>query len=253
VNRSHRTRTALALALSLELGAGALSAPRVVAQPRGPTQAEQATATTAEVVAARVQTFYDQTTTVQANFQQHFWNRAYDRTQSSHGTVSIQRPGRIRFDYTSPRGKVVVSTPEGFVYYEPGEDGSAGQYMRGSSEGASVALGFLTGTARLDRDFTLALLPTRAGAPANTDVLELTPRAADPHFRRVLLYVDQRAATAGVVQRVSIEDHDGNWNRFDFNRPRFNVELPASTFVFTPPSGAREMTAPTTGPARGRG
>ncbi|GAB4194646.1 MAG: hypothetical protein OHK0013_00070 [Sandaracinaceae bacterium] len=252
MTRSHPTRTALVLALCLELGAGALRAPTVVAQPRG--ESEQTQAVTAETVAARVQAFYDQTTTVQANFQQHFWNRAYARTQSSHGTVSIQRPGRIRFDYSQPRGKVVVSTPEGFVYFEPGEDGSPGQYTRGSSEGASVALGFLTGTARLDRDFRLALLPARAGAPAHTDVLELTPRVADPHFRRVLLYVDQRPATAGVVQRVSIEDHDGNWNRFDFARPRFNAELPASTFQFNPPAGAREMTAPAaTPPARGRG
>jgi outer membrane lipoprotein carrier protein len=252
----HRTHTALALALSLGLGVEALSRPRVVAQPRPETQQARGgtQASTAETVAARVQAFYDQTTTVQASFQQHFWNRAYARTQSSRGTLAIQRPGRIRFDYTDPRGKVVVSTPEGFVYYEPGEDGSPGQYTRGRSEGASVALGFLTGTARLDRDFTLALLPARPDAPPNTDGLELTPRSADPHFRRIILYVDHRPSTAGVVQRVSIEDHDGNWNRFDFQRLRFNTELPASTFEYTPPSGAREITAPSTAPTpRGRG
>lgn len=255
MNRSH-ARNALVLALSLgaplavELGLdGALLEPRVA-------HAQDAqTAVTAEIVAARVQTFYDQTTSVQASFQQHFWNRVYQRTQSSRGTIAIQRPGRIRFDYAQPRGKVVVSTPAGFVFYEPGDDGSPGQYMRGRSDGASAALGFLTGTARLDRDFTMSLARPSGGAPppANTDLLELRPRRPDPHFRRVRLYVDNRPATLGVVVRVSIEDPDGNWNTFDFSGLRFNREIPASTFEYTPPADARELTPPAAAPAPARG
>lgn len=205
--------------------------------------AQETTPVTAEVVAARVQAFYEQTRTVEARFQQHFWIRAYSRTQSSRGTIVIQRPGRIRFDYAQPQGKVVVSTPAGFVFFEPGEDGSPGQVMRGQTDGASAALGFLTGTARLDRDFRLALrAPGGAAAPEHTDALELRPRRPDPHFRRVVLYVDNRPDTLGVVRRVSIEDPDGNWNRFDFSDLRFNRDVNASTFEYQPPSNAREIT-----------
>ncbi|MBX7193097.1 MAG: outer membrane lipoprotein carrier protein LolA [Sandaracinaceae bacterium] len=212
-------------------------------------EAQDATPVTAEVVAARVQAFYEQTRTVEARFQQHFWIQAHGRTISSRGTIVIQRPGRIRFDYAQPRGKVVVSTPAGFTYYEPGDDGGAGQFMRGNVDGASAALGFLTGTSDLARDFRFSLRASSAGGPEHTDALELRPRRADPHYRRIVLYVSNDASTLGVVRRVSIEDPDGNWNRFDFSGFQFNRDVNASTFEFQPPSGAREITAPGSAPA----
>ncbi len=239
MNRSSPTLRPLALALALTLFAGPLAASELA--PRVATAQEPVTAA---LVAARVQAFYEQTRTVQADFQQHFWIQAHGRTQSSRGALSIQRPGLIRFDYAEPRGKVVVSTPAGFIYYEPGEDGAPGQYTRGASEGASAALGFLTGTADLARDFRLSLRAPSAAAPAHTNALELRPRRPDPHFVRVVLYVDDRPDTLGVVRRVAIEDPDGNWNRFDFSNLRFNRELGASTFDFRPPQGAREISAP---------
>ena len=48
--------------------------------------------------------------------------------------------------------------------------------------------------------------------------------------------------------RVSIEDPDGNWNRFDFAGFQFDREVGASTFEFQPPSGARELSPPSAGP-----
>jgi len=246
-------RTAcVSLGLAIAVVVGAFVLPVESAKAQGVTRV------TAGVGAARVQAFYEQTRTVEARFQQHFWIRAYSRTQSSRGTIVIQRPGRIRFDYAQPQGKVVVSTPAGYVFFEPGEDGSPGQVMRGTTEGASSALGFLTGTARLDRDFRLALrAPGGAPAPENTDALELRPRRADPHFRRIVLYVSNSADTVGVVRRVSIEDPDGNWNRFDFSGFQFNRDVNASTFDYQAPTNAREITprgagaAPAVVPATG--
>lgn len=206
-------------------------------------QEVDAGAPTAEQVAASVQDFYDHTTSVEADFQQFFWTRVYSRTTSSRGRLRIARPGRIRFDYTEPTGKVVVGNGDSFVYFEPGDDGTAGQYYRATTDVASRALGFLTGTSRLDRDFTFALHASTTG-PANTDCLELRPRAPDPHYTRIRLYVSRPAATRGVVMQVAIEDGDGNWNTFRFSGFHFNRELDAGTFDYTPPSGAREITAP---------
>lgn len=195
----------------------------------------------ADVVAARVQQFYDRTRTIQARFQQNFWNRVYDRTQTSRGRVAIRRPGEIRFDYEQPNGKVLVSSGGEWTMYEPGEGSSAGQYARGSSAAASQsAFGFLMGTADLRR-FRRSLLPARSSDPQHTDALELRPRRDDPHYRRIRVYVDNRPESLGVVRRVSIEDHDGNWNVFDFVDIQFNRDLGAELFRFTPPAGAREI------------
>jgi outer membrane lipoprotein carrier protein len=233
---------------SLLGGAGALAAAALLPQlsPQlgllGAARAQDEV--TAATVASRVQTFYDQTHGLRVNFQQHYWSSAYRRTTTSRGRLAISRPGRIRFDYTSPSGKVVVSDGSSFTYYEPGEEGESGQYWRGSADGTSSALGFLTGTARLDRDYTYTLVARRDGDPANADVLELTPRTADPHVARIRLYVSNNASTLGVVLRVSVGDHDGNWNRFDFSGFDFPDSIADSTFAYSPPEGAREITPP---------
>jgi outer membrane lipoprotein carrier protein len=200
-------------------------------------------AVTAEVVAARVQTFYDRTPAVRVRFQQHYWSSAYRRTTTSRGTLSISRPGRIRFDYTTPSGKVVVSDGSSFTYYEPGEEGEAGQFWRGSADGASAGLGFLTGTARLDRDYRLRLRERSSSDPPNTDALVLVPRGSDPHVQQIVLFVSHAAGTEGVVMRVAVQDHEDNWNRFDFSSFSFDA-IGEGAFSYTPPSGAREISPP---------
>jgi len=193
-------------------------------------------------VAAEVQGFYDQTRTVSAAFSQAHYDRIYQRTTRSRGVLTILRPGKMRMDYLAGNGKVVVSNGAMLTVYEPGDDGAAGQYAQRpvGDEGLSTALGFITGTARLDRDFRFRLVdPTRfhwAGY-----VLELRPRTSDPAYSRMFLYVDDDPATAGVVHRVLIQDHEGNLSRFDFVRMRFNQPVAASRFEFAPPTGARRL------------
>lgn len=201
-------------------------------------------APSADVVAARVQAFYDQTRTLQARFQQYYWSRIYARTQTSRGRLAIDRAAhRVRFDYDQPSGKVLVSDGTDWMLYEPDPTGSgAGQYVRGSAARASTgALGFLMGTTSI-ADFHRSLRAPSSSQPPHTDALELRPRQPDPHYVRLVVYVDHRPESAGVVRRVSIEDPDGNWNRFDFSDLRFNRPLDAAIFRFTPPTGAREIT-----------
>jgi outer membrane lipoprotein carrier protein len=222
-----------ALALALALAAPGLGAPSLA-------QAQTGTAPSAARVAAQVQSFYDQTRTVQTAFTQAHYDRIYQRTTRARGVLTISKPGKLRFDYLGGDGKVVVSDGARMTVYEPGEGGGAGQYAQTAvrEEGIPSALGFLTGEARLDRDFVFRL---RDASAFHWDgyVLELTPRAPEPAYRRVFLYVDGQ--TAGVVRRVLIQDPDGNLNRFDFARMRFNRPVADSRFDFTPPSNARRL------------
>jgi outer membrane lipoprotein carrier protein len=241
---SNRARS---LPKALIVAALALFIPALAAGTR-PASAQEAPEVTAQTVASWAQTFYDQTEFVQARFQQHFWNRVYDRTSTSRGQMFISRPGRVRFDYAAPSGKVIVSDGSHFTYYEPGDDGAVGQYYEGSADSTSAALGFLTGTARLDRDFTFSLRPNSATQPPHTRALELRPRRPDPHFRRIVLYVSDVPATQGVVMRISIEDPDGNWNRFDFEPRSFSfAPIDAGQFNYTAPEGARRIDPPSSG------
>ncbi len=190
-------------------------------------------------VASQVQTFYDQTTTVRSAFTQSHYDALYHRTTRSRGLLTIARPGKLRFDYLGGDGKVVVSDGRLLTVYEPDDDGGPGQYLQSAvNEDAASALGFLTGQSRLDRDYRFRLRDASAFHWSGY-VLELTPIRAQPGYRRVLLFVDP--SVAGVVRRVLVLDHDGNLNRFDFQRTQFNRAFGEDRFAFTPPRGAREL------------
>jgi outer membrane lipoprotein carrier protein len=202
---------------------------------------DHAGAATAADVAAQVQSFYDQTTTVRTSFRQTHRDRLYQRTTRSRGVLTLARPGKLRFDYLAGDGKVVISDGRELTVYEPGDEGTPGQYARTPlREDFASALGFLTGTARLDRDFRYRLVDA-SRYRWRGHVLELRPRRDEPGYRRVLLFVRSDATARGVVQTLVIEDHAGNTNRFDFDRPQFNRPVSASAFAFTPPAGARRI------------
>ncbi|MBZ0117917.1 MAG: outer membrane lipoprotein carrier protein LolA [Sandaracinaceae bacterium] len=204
--------------------------------------AQDVQAQDARQVAARVQAFYDQTSTVRTAFTQSHYDRVYQRTTRSRGVLTIARPGRLRFDYLGGDGKVIVSDGREITVYEPGDDGGPGQYARTPvrEETIGAALGLLTGTARIDRDFAFRLRDASAFR-WNGHVLELRPRRPEPSYSRILLFVDARPEAAGVVHRIVIQDHAGNLNRFDFQRSRFDTAVAGSTFELALPRGARRI------------
>ncbi|UJR85892.1 LolA family protein [Sandaracinus amylolyticus] len=190
---------------------------------------------TAAELAARVDAFYGRTRTIRARFTQFFFARAYGRTSTSRGSIVIERPGRVRFDYDPPNGKIFVAEGERWLMYEP-FDGGPGQFSRGTSSALVAALGILSGAIALDA-YRASVGDRSPGAPADTDVLELVPLQRDPHHRCVRLHVDPR----GAVRRVGLLDHEGNWNTFALDALVFDEPIDPSTFTFTPPAGAREI------------
>lgn len=193
-------------------------------------------------IAARVQAFYDRTDTLQARFAQTYYSRLYGRYQRSRGQLALDKPGRLRFDYDAPNGKVFVSDGHHLTAYEPGEEGAPGQYLKTDVRGNSTVggLAFLTGQSRITEDYRVRLLNARTYRWSG-HVLELVPRQADPRVRRVLLYVDARAETAGVVHRIRIDDHEGNRNKLEFRGMRFNRDIDGDHFRFRPPAGAIQI------------
>jgi len=197
----------------------------------------------ARTVAARVQSFYDQTRDVSADFYQTYVNQLYKRTDRSHGKVTFKKPGMMRWDYAQPNGKVIVSDGKRLVMYEPGEDGDKGQYAEQQVSGAQLpqALSFLMGTGRLEEGFTFRLLDAAREGYPNGDVLELQPKQPTPHYARILFYVERDPRLRGLVRRILIIDEAGNRNRFDFSALKFNASVSEEPFRWSPPVGSRKL------------
>lgn len=197
----------------------------------------------ASVVAAAVQSFYDQTHDLSAEFFQTYVNKLYQRTDRSKGRVVFKKPGMMRWDYAQPNGKVIVSDGKKLVVYEPGEDGEKGQILEQQISQAQLpqALAFLMGTGRLQDDFTFRMLDAKREGWAAGDVLELKPKRPTPHFVRLVFYVERTPALRGLVRRLLIIDGDGNRNRFDFTAIKLNGNTAQKQFEFKAPAGTHKV------------
>lgn len=230
--RLGRLTVSAALSMAGIVGVLTLSAPPSSAQ-------EQVDART---VAGAVQSFYNQTRGVSAGFYQTYYHKLYDRYDRSRGQVVFAKPGKMRWDYARPNGKVITSDGNQLVIYEPGDEGQRGQcFQRAMSEHQLPgAFSFLTGTGRLEQDFRFRLLDARRHGYPDGYVLELRPREPSPNYDRILFYVlKQDGRPTGVVRRVLIIDPAGNRNRFDFSDLQWNPSVSARTFRFSPPRGVQ--------------
>ncbi len=205
--------------------------------------AQMQAAPSAAKIAGQVQAFYDQTRSVEASFDQTYFHKLYRRYDRSRGTLRILKPGRMRWDYAEPNGKVLVADGKRLRVFEPGEDGAPGQIIERSLKGAQLpdALSFLTGGARLESLFEMRLLDARKQGYEAGHVLELRPLQPSSHYDRILFYVDAHPDRLGLVHRVMIIDAAGNRNRFDFKKMRFNRKIGQRVFAYEPPPGTRSV------------
>jgi len=128
--------------------------------------------------------------------------------------------------------------------YEPGDEPSdQGQVLEQNVNQTELpqAMAFLMGTGRLADDFDFGLLDAgREGYPSG-QVLELKPRKPNPHFERLLFYVETTPNLRGLVRRLLIIDASGKRNRFDFSQFKFNTGTSDATFSWKPPANARRV------------
>ena len=198
-------------------------------------------------VAALVQSFYDQSPAFEARFQQRQVTRLQNRTEQASGRVVFEKPGKMRWDYDAPNGQVYVSDGSRLIIYQPAEEGEEhGQIIdrQISDHQLPQAFSFLTGTGRLDRDFTFRLLDAERYGMQNGYVLELRPREPTAHYDKILFFVrvvEQGGRSAGVIRRVLIIDSAGNQNRFDFSAMTFPRDVADARFRFRAPAGTRRI------------
>jgi len=216
--------------------------------PIRPVDAQESDVLDAAAIVTLVQTFYDQTKTLQADFEQTRYTRLYDRYDYAKGKVVFKKPGMMRWDYALPNKQVFVSNGKKLLIYQPPEEGEKrGQLIDRDLDDDQLpsAFSFLTGGGDLDEDFDVRLLEYSNEKLENAYVLQLIPRKSTPNYEQLVFYV--RALTsegkrAGVVQRVLIIDSAGNRNRFDFSKIKFNRDVPDKRFNYHPPKGTERVT-----------
>jgi outer membrane lipoprotein carrier protein len=192
--------------------------------------AQQPTAS-AHDLAQRVDRHYNQLHSLKAGFTESYEGLGMQRTES--GTLILLKPGRMRWDYSSPAGKLFLLDGKYAWFYSLGDP----QVQRISAkelDDLRSPLRFLLGHTELEKEMS-SLTLTRD--PGGNFTLSGQPKGqGDGPDKRV----DRLALTVtidGVIVGIEIEEADGAVTRFTFTGEVPNAVVPAAEFHFSPPPG----------------
>ena len=181
-----------------------------------------------DALARDLQTRYQSIRDFSANFVQSYRAGVLKtRTQES-GTVAVKKPGKMRWTYTKPERKELVSDGRKIYWYLP-EDKHVD--VRDVADSASTPDLFLSGKGDIARDFTASYAES---AIAGTIALKLVPRRAEPEYEYLVIAFDPASLQ---LRALTTRDHQGGESTLTFSNMRENRGLSDKDFVFTVPRG----------------
>ncbi|MGA2808248.1 MAG: outer membrane lipoprotein carrier protein LolA [Terracidiphilus sp.] len=181
----------------------------------------------AQDLAQRVDRRYNQLHSLKAGFTENYEGLGMRRTES--GTLLLVKPGRMKWDYSSPAGKLFVLDGKYAWFYARG-DSQVQRIPAKQLDDLRSPLRFLLGHTELEKELThLALTP----APNGRFTLTGQPKGQEKRVSRLALTV----TADGSIVAIEMEETDGALTRFTFTGEQPNAAIPAETFHFTPPPG----------------
>ena len=183
-------------------------------------------------IAEKLQQQYEKATSISAHFtQETSLQLGHGRKRQGKGSVVIQKPGLMRWDYTEPDPQTIVCDGKTIsIYLEKAKQlmiGDARDYLQ-----SDVTYTFFTGTGDILRDFDI--LPPDDGK-VRTDGglrIKLIPKNPHPHVDMVVVLVDPATY---LVRRLEITDRFGSVTTMTFDHLQLDVPHPDSFFVLHPP------------------
>jgi len=180
----------------------------------------------AHQMAQKVDLHYNQLRSLKTGFSESYEGLGMRRTES--GTLLLLKPGRMKWEYSEPAGKLFLLDGTYAWFYSQGD--SQVQRIRARQlNDLRSPLRFLLGRAKLEKELNnLTLRP----APNGQFTLTGQPRGQEKRVARLMLTV----TADGTITGIEMEEADGALTRFTFTGEQTNVPIPAGAFRFTPPN-----------------
>jgi outer membrane lipoprotein carrier protein len=196
-------------------------------------------------VAAAVDEHYNHLRSLQAEFTEVYRGAGMERAEA--GTVwlsksgralgGVKKPGKMRWEYRSPREKLFVSDGKDAWFYVPG-DRQARKTDAKRLDDLRSPLAFLLGKSKLEKELQgLSLAPDVAPAAAGDVVLRGVPQALAERVSEILLEVTPEHR----ITRIVINEVDGSATEYRFSEQKENEAIPDGRFQFSPPPGTETV------------
>jgi outer membrane lipoprotein carrier protein len=174
----------------------------------------------------RIDDHYNHLHTLRAHYTEHYTGMGLDRTET--GTLTLKKPGLMRWSYDKPTGKVFVLDGKFAWFYTPG-DAQVSRTPAKQLDDLRSPLRFLLGHTQLAKE-----LDHITTTPDGSNIrIAGTPKGMEQRVRQLSLIV----TPAGIIQAMKIEETDGTTTDFNFSQIQEDGPVSPSDFRFTPPPG----------------
>jgi outer membrane lipoprotein carrier protein len=154
--------------------------------------------------------------------------------QSESGVLYLRKPGRMRWEYSVPPGKIFLSDGKDVFLYTP-EERRAEKSRLKQSEDMRAPLAFLLGKLDFAKEFKS--FETRKEG-RDTWIVAI-PKSDSLAYTKV----EFLAGAGGQINRVRVTGQDESKLDFTFSNEQPNLPLSADLFTFHPPAGVQVVEA----------
>ncbi|MGA2101793.1 MAG: outer membrane lipoprotein chaperone LolA [Candidatus Sulfotelmatobacter sp.] len=184
-----------------------------------------------KALAAAVDAHYNHLRSLQAEFTELYSGSGMERTES--GTLWLKKPGKMRWEYRSPKEKLFVSDGKDAWFYVP-QDGQARKEAAKKLEDVRSPLAFLLGKTKLEKELRgLSLAPDVQPLQAGNLVVRGVPQGLGEQITEIVLEITPEHRIA----RIVLQDVDGALTDYRFSEQKEDGAVADSRFEFKPPAG----------------
>jgi outer membrane lipoprotein carrier protein len=174
-----------------------------------------------------VENRYNRARTMQMSFQQSFSGHGrMARTES--GELFLQKPGRMRWEYSSPAGKIFLTDGSFAWFYSPSAARVEKSKMK-ESDDLRAPLAFLMGRLDFQRDFR----EFRYRREGEDLLVTAMPKSQKAPYTEV----EFRVAPGDVISELRVTGQDRSVMTFHLSNLRMNPALAPALFRFRAPEG----------------
>lgn len=180
-----------------------------------------------ETLLKDVEKRYNSAQSIEVPFEQVYTIQGRPRRPES-GQLYLKKPGKMRWQYKDPAGKLFISDGKHSWFYSPAMNRVEKTPLK-STDDMRAPLAFLLGKLDFSRDFRQFRVSPEGG---NTRVIALPKSKNAPYS-----HVDFTIAPDHRILRLSIESVDGTTVEYKFGAEKVNPPVDAKLFQFQMPPG----------------
>jgi outer membrane lipoprotein carrier protein len=175
-----------------------------------------------------VENRYNKASRLQVTFQETL-SAGGRGQQTEAGELFLRKPGRMRWEYSNPPGKLFLSDSKNIYYYNPVSNRAEKMKFK-ESDDMRAPLAFLLGKLDFDKDFK----DFRTEDRSSGTLVTAFPKSEKLPYKQVEFLI----GPASEIRELRVHGYDNSLLSFNFSNEKVNPIVSDSMFKFELPAGA---------------